>query len=341
MGPIIVTTDLATLVAFDPAVLKHRVRGKGDWWRVEAITELDEVASGAVAILPVGGEGTYRVALREGALAADEQPRARGSIEGLGVHVPSGQLFVGAAERLPGDGRDRPSDVPGTGAIVELAPGRYALTVHALEWRDDRAFFDEDNEPLPTAPADFVLVVTPATDAPDVPFTIPALLDLLPKREAKASTHIPGNVIKRRSAPEPTRRPRGASSSERVEREGPRARPLTAIQPVPDERAPLSAERVTAAFREVMAERWLHPPAVLDASAILMRPKDTKLLSHEVKVDDLLGKITRVREQMRVLEAKVNADEKLPIEDIVDIETRVTGVYEALDALVALIARPR
>ena len=50
-------------------------------------------------------------------------------------------------------------------------------------------------------------------------------------------------------------------------------------------------------------------------------------------------KVTRVREQMRVLEAKVNADEKLPTEDIVDLEARVTAVYEALDALIALVAR--
>lgn len=343
MGPIIVTTDLATLVAFDPATLKHRVRGKGDWWRVDPVTELDEVASGTVAILPVGDEGTFRVSLREGALAPDEQPRARGKIEGLGVHVPSGELFVGAAERLPGEGQDHPGTLPGTGAIVTLPPGRYALTVHALEWRDDRAFFDEDNEPLPNAPSDFVLVVTPAIEAPDVPFAIPPLLDLLPKREAKASTHVPGNVIKRRSAPEPARRPRGGArdgaGSERLEREGPRPRPLTAIQPVPDDRAPLSVERVTAAFREVMAERWLHPPARLDASAILLRPKDTKLLSHEVKVDDLLGKVTRIREHLRVLEARVNADETMAVEEIIDLEARVTGVYEALDALLAAIAR--
>src|SRR5690606_30247764 len=150
---------------------------------VDAVTELPEVAEGKVALLPVGAEGTFRVSLREGALLDDEAPRARAKIEGLGLDVPSGLLFVGAAERLPGDGRDHPSPIPGTGALWELPPGRYALTVWALEWRDEPAFFDDDNEPLPGAPSDFVLVVAPTSESPDVPFELPALLDLLPKRE--------------------------------------------------------------------------------------------------------------------------------------------------------------
>lgn len=338
-GPIVVTTDLATLVAFDPDALKHRVRAKDDWWRVEAVTELPEVADGKVAVLPVGAEGTFRVSLREGALRDDEAARARGKIEGLGLEVLSGQVFVGAAERLPGDGRDHPGAIPGTGALWPLGPGRYALTVWALEWRDDPAFFDEDNEPLANAPSDFVLVVTPTSEPVDVPFELPALLDLLPRREAKGSAVVPRHVVKRRSAPEPAPRSRGPRSPEAPAREGPRPRPLSATQPVTDERGPASPERVAAAFRQVLAEQWLHPPERLDVEALVMRPRDRSLLAHEVKADLLLEKVTRVREHMRVLEAKVNTDERLEVEDIIDIETRITGVYEALEALLAFVAR--
>lgn len=336
-GPIAVTTDLATLVAFDPAALKHRVRAKDDWWRGGTPTALPEVAEGQVALLPIGDEGTYRVALREGSLEPDEAARARGKVEGLGLTVTSGQVFVGAAERLPGDGRDHPAPIPGTGALWPLEPGRYALTVWALEWRDDASFFDEDNEPLPTAPSDFVLVVAPAAEPPDVPFELPPLLDLLPRREAKASALVPRHVVKRRSAPEPT--PRARSSAPAPAREGPRPRPLMATQPVPDERAPLTRERAAAAFREVLAGRWLHPPARLDAAAVVLRPRDRTLLAHEVRTDQLLEKVTRVREHMRVLEAKVNTDERLTVEEIVDIEVRITGVYTALEDLIELVAR--
>ncbi|MCO5172323.1 MAG: DUF6386 family protein, partial [Planctomycetes bacterium] len=240
-GPTVVTTDLATLVAFDPAALKHRVRAKDDWWRGGPITALPEVSEGQVALLPVGHEGTYRVALREGALEPDEAARARGKLEGLGLAVTSGQVFVGAAERLPGDGRDHPAPIPGTGALWPLAPGRYALTVWALEWRDDASFFDEDNEPLPAAPSDFVLVVAPADEPPDVPFDLPALLDLLPRREAKASALVPRHVVKRRSAPEPAPRARAAAPA--PAREGPRPPPLKATQPGPAGRAPLPRQR--------------------------------------------------------------------------------------------------
>ncbi|MCO5167294.1 MAG: hypothetical protein M9894_13165, partial [Planctomycetes bacterium] len=107
-----------------------------------------------------------------------------------------------------------------------------------------------------------------------------------------------------------------------------------------DERAPLTRERAAAAFREVLAGRWLHPPARLDAAAVVLRPRDRTLLAHEVRVDQLLDKFTRVREHMRVLEAKVNADERLTVEEIVDIEVRITGVYQALEALIEQVARP-
>ncbi len=50
-------------------------------------------------------------------------------------------------------------------------------------------------------------------------------------------------------------------------------------------------------------------------------------------------KVTRVREHLRVFEAKVNADERLEVEDIVDVESRLTGVYLALEDLLALLAR--
>lgn len=339
-GPIPVSTDLATLVAFDPALLKHRVRVKNDWWRVEKITALPEIAQGKIAVLPIGDEGSFRVSLRVGALEESERPRARGKIEGLGLEVASGQVFVGAAERLPGDGQDEPGEIPGTGALWSLEPGRYALTVWALDWRDEASFFDEDNEPLGNAPSDFVLVVAPAQEPPDVPFELPALLDLLPKREAKGGTHVPKHVIKRRSEPEPTPR-RRSSSSERTTRDGPRPRPLSATAPVPEEKAPLTFERVAATFREVLAEHWLHPPQHLDVDAIIMRPKDRTLLTHEVKTDLLLEKITRVREHMRVFEQRVNGDEKLPIEDIVDLETRISNVYAAVEDVIALLARRR
>jgi len=331
-----IETDLGTLAVFDAEVLRHRVRGKDDWWRHTPLHELDEVASGLAAILPIGQEGTYRVRLRRGELTEEEAGLARGSVAGLGVEVRSGELFWGAGERLPGDGRgDRLSAIPGTGATTELEPGEYSLEVHALEWRHDDAYYDEDNEVLPTAPADFVLLVRPRGELA-VPAPVPSLLDLLPKREATASSRVPAHVRRRRPAsPEPRRRrSRGAPAPvlDDVFAREPRER-------APEEVAAFTLPRVRGALAEVLAEAEGAVDDPLGVEALLLRPRDRGLMAHDVPVDGLLKKTTRVRDQLRVLEAKVNASKGLDLFDKGELQVPITRCYQAIEALLALVAQ--
>ena len=43
-------TDTATLAAFDPQVLEHRVDDQVDWWCLD-FSELDEVQTGTIALV--------------------------------------------------------------------------------------------------------------------------------------------------------------------------------------------------------------------------------------------------------------------------------------------------
>lgn len=205
MSAIPFETDVAALAVFDPEVLRHRVRAPKGWWREGSLEALPEVADGRCVLLSIGREGSYRVRLAPDGLTAAEQARAVGAVAGVGLAVTSGELFVGAADRLPGAGfGDRISRIPGTGEVLEVAPGDYAVEVHVLAWRDDDACYDEDGEVRPDAPADFVVILRPRTD-PVAVEALPDLLDLLPKVEAKGRAKVGNQPARRRSSPAPSR----------------------------------------------------------------------------------------------------------------------------------------
>lgn len=335
--PIPFSTDLATLVVFDPEELRHRVRESSTWWRGEPIHELDEVVDARIALFPLGKEGSYRVDLRRGELSEAELELAVGSQTGQGIKVSSGQVFVGAAERLPGEGRGSIiSAIPGTGAVLEVEPGEYALEVWVLHWRDDDAYYDEDGEVVSGAPADFVILLgdRPAAFPPLEELT--PLRELLPKAEAKGKAKVTVQPRRRRASATPSsgrRRRRKASPS--VSRES--AQPVPPRH-VPEQVAPYGASEVRAAFREVLYGSLLHPPEVLDLRRIDLAPRERHLLKSDVALDLLHKKLTRVREQLRVLEGKVNGSSSLAYFDKLDLQSAVTGVYEGLDGLLDYLA---
>lgn len=341
-----IQTDLATLAVFDAEVLQHRSRQKGDWWRQGPLVELEELQDGRAALVPIGKEGRYRLEFRRGELSELQRGLVVGSVRGLGVEVRSGELFAGVAERLPGDGRGgRLSGIPGTGELYQVDPGRYALEVHVLDWRKEDAYFDEDAEPLPDAPADFVLVLGAPLAAGEMPPALdelPELLDLIPQAEIKGKAHVPQGVRRRPSAPEREprqRRPRGERADDEPERLEPAPPPEPLRETVGDVVAPLTAARAATTCLEVLDQALRHPPARLGAQQLRMRPKDRSLLSHDLEVDELLRKVTRVRENMRVLEQKLNAEERLDVYEQVELEVPITRVYQSLDALLDWLAR--
>jgi len=110
-------TDTATMCNFDITCLKHRLDDEVDLWSTPD-AELEEVNRGNVAFLNLGGDGRYSFTF------VDEikSPQVE-----MNLHVPSGRVFVGAAEEVTSDGLE-PEAVRG-GMFIDVQPGEYTLCV--------------------------------------------------------------------------------------------------------------------------------------------------------------------------------------------------------------------
>lgn len=110
-------TDTATMCVFDIDSLKHRLDDDADWWSIPD-AELEEVNRGNVAFLNLGSDGKYSFTFAEEV----QYPQVE-----MNLHVPSGRLFVGAAEEVTADGLE-PEAVRG-GMFIDVQPGEYTLRV--------------------------------------------------------------------------------------------------------------------------------------------------------------------------------------------------------------------
>jgi hypothetical protein len=153
-------TDTATLAAFDPAVLAHRLGDECDWWS-GSFSSIEEVRRGEIALVGLGGDGVFRVRVTDGELTPDERSYATGSVR-LGVVVTSGLLFVGAGEQLPAEQQSpSPEDPEEAEFFMRLSPGEYAVEVYGITWSDSPDWFTQPDEDVPeSAPADIVLRLT-------------------------------------------------------------------------------------------------------------------------------------------------------------------------------------
>lgn len=201
---IVFSTDNAIVVLYDPKGMKHRVRAARSWWdhavKDGDYAKIQEVREGKIAIWPLGGKGgRYAARIRVGALTDQERAYDKGSVKGLGVVVESGQVFVGPGERIPGEGfGDRIVSLDDAGSVVPIAPGRYLTTVHVLDWKHEKSFFDDEGEPRQDAPSDFVILLEPTElTAFSPPRPVPQLLELLPKVEPpkKVSTAVIARTV--------------------------------------------------------------------------------------------------------------------------------------------------
>jgi hypothetical protein len=150
-------TDTATLAAFDPALLAHRLGDDCDWW-CENFTALEEFQRGEIALVGLGGDGVFKVRLTDGDLTPDERSYATESLH-VGVVVTSGHLFVGAGEELPGEHLSpSPEDPREAKFFMRLAPGAYSVEVYGITWTDSPDWYSPPGSPVPeSAPADVVL----------------------------------------------------------------------------------------------------------------------------------------------------------------------------------------
>lgn len=339
MNVIPVETDQASLVVFDPENLQQRVREGRDWWQLQPQHVVEEVAEGQIGIFAIGRDGSYRISLRpSGGLSEAEQPYAVGQATGYGLSVVSGQVFFGVSERLPCEGRGKVlSQIPLTGGLFPLEKGNYEVVVHVLHWREEDSFYDEDNEVLPNAPADFVFELRQVPERLQVRTSPPPLLDLIPKKERKGAAKVRFQPKRRRvSTPETTRRRRGGGGTPKTpsHRGG---SPPRQPRHVPDAVAAYSEGEVRAAFREVLTETTLHPADGIQGILRLdLTPLERKNVAHDIDMHGLLKKGLRVREQIRVLEAKVNS--RLEPIQANELHPAITGVYRAIDELFDFLA---
>jgi hypothetical protein len=72
-----------------------------------------------------------------------------------------------------------------------------------------------------------------------------------------------------------------------------------------------------------IGERWA-------GGTIVIQPRDRSLQSKEIPIDTFFHKIVMVRDKLRVLEQKINANTKLSETEKVDLQQYITKIYGSL-----------
>jgi hypothetical protein len=102
--------------------------------------------------------------------------------------------------------------------------------------------------------------------------------------------------------------------------------------PLPEELTDMTREEFAEAIREAlrdegtdvrMAPKW-------EGGTVVLKPGDPGTQPKEIPIDALLHKIVMIRDRLRVLEQKINANEKLSDAEKVDIQQYVTRCYGSL-----------
>jgi hypothetical protein len=316
------TTDLGAVALFDPALLESRIREPGDWWQSRTLVEIPELASGQIVILPLGLEGESSVRLSSCTLAEVEEPYSRESFSGLGLEVTSGRVFLGAVERLPGDGRGVVAVLEGQGGFVHVPPGRYHVRVQALDWHFDDKWYKADGDVKEGHPPEFVFFLSPRGELEfTAPESLPILIELRnrPPVEvaAPSAERLAGEARRQTAARHTAARRSGKKEVELVVKRVQSAELLSLIALFEDD------ERLTQ-------RRLGECPEEFIGAELEISPDNEKLKKHSFALDNIQQKVTRVREHLRVFEQKVNSSSKLSAMEKVDIEESVTAVYDAL-----------
>ena len=87
------------------------------------------------------------------------------------------------------------------------------------------------------------------------------------------------------------------------------------------------------ALREVLAEEGASDPPMaskFQGGTLILRPGDSSLQSKEIPLEEFFKKVVRVRDQLRVLEQKVNGHSKLDAADKKALQGYLTRAYGTL-----------
>lgn len=100
----------------------------------------------------------------------------------------------------------------------------------------------------------------------------------------------------------------------------------------PEELTDMTREEFAQALREALREettpvrlapRW-------EGGTVVLRPGDGQTQEKEIPLDSLFHKIVMIRDRLRVLEQKINANEKLSDAEKIDLQQYVTRCYGSL-----------
>jgi hypothetical protein len=102
----------------------------------------------------------------------------------------------------------------------------------------------------------------------------------------------------------------------------------------PLEEFEMTREELKALIREAMDEERGGAAVALspkwEGGTVLLKPADPALQGKELPIDALLHKVVMVRDKLRVLEQKINANVKLTDAEKVELQAYVTGCYGSL-----------
>jgi hypothetical protein len=134
-----------------------------DWedWATEDRNLIASAASGLFVPINVGGDGVFQIVVRWGrdaGLTALEQ-RCLLVVSEPYLVVSQGRLVLGGLEDV-GDAEFASSN------SIEIAAGRYAVSVNLIDWKADPASVDASGKPTENALPDFVVVVESASGGP-------------------------------------------------------------------------------------------------------------------------------------------------------------------------------